>query len=67
MIGACEATDLCPTATDNLLSAAALAGIGVGVAIGAAGLAVGGYVAFKIIGSAAIATAGGTAGDFAAE
>jgi hypothetical protein len=67
MIGECASADLCPPVPSNLLSAPALAGIGVGVFLGVASLGVGGYVAFKIIGSSAIATSGGTAGDFAAE
>jgi len=68
MIGACSATDLCPTPPAITgLTPAQIGGVATGGVLAAGALAVGGFVAFKIIGASSVSASGGTAGDFAAE
>jgi hypothetical protein len=67
MIGGCVVTDLCPESGYAPLSIGGIVGISAASVVAAGGLAVGAYVAFKIAGSTAATTSGGSAGDFAAE
>jgi len=68
MIGACSATDLCPTPNPIIgLTTPQIAGVATGGVLAAAALGVGGFVAFKIVGASSVSASGGSAGDFAAE
>jgi hypothetical protein len=67
MIGGCVVTDLCPASGYPPLSVGASIGIAAATVVGVGAIGVGAYIAFKIAGSTAATTSGGSAGDFAAE